>query len=156
MSIISKEVSFLWVTVNSKFFASTFYTSHFYSKEMVKDNTTLPFEVTYAEMPGKESRTMKRLAVLVKAENVSDILSSLKELNLEATIYDVKGVTKDKETVASGRGSGTVELTYNSRKVIATVVNSSDVKEVVSKMKKSLAGNKAVVMISAVDDLVLI
>ncbi|HEU5446409.1 MAG TPA: P-II family nitrogen regulator [Nitrososphaeraceae archaeon] len=123
---------------------------------MVKDNTTLPFEVTYAEMPGKESRTMKRLAVLVKAENVSDILSSLKELNLEATIYDVKGVTKDKETVASGRGSGTVELTYNSRKVIATVVNSSDVKEVVSKMKKSLAGNKAVVMISAVDDLVLI
>lgn len=123
---------------------------------MVKDNTTLPFEVTYAEMPGKESRTMKRLAVLVKAENVSDILSSLKELNLEATIYDVKGVTKDKETVASGRGSGTVELAYNSRKVIATVVNSSDVKEVVSRMKKSLAGNKAVVMISAVDDLVLI
>lgn len=123
---------------------------------MGKDNTTLPFEVTYAEMPGKESRTMKRLAILVKAENVSDILSSLKELNLEATIYDVKGVTKDKETVASGRGSGTVELTYNSRKVIATVVNSSDVKEVVSRMKKSLAGNKAVVMISSVDDLVLI
>ncbi|HEX5572952.1 MAG TPA: P-II family nitrogen regulator [Nitrososphaeraceae archaeon] len=123
---------------------------------MGKDNTTLPFEVTYAEMPGKESRTMKRLAVLVKAENVSDILTSLKELNLEATIYDVKGVTKDKETVASGRGSGTVELAYNSRKVIATVVNSSDVKEVVSRMKKSLAGNKAVVMISAVDDLVLI
>ena len=122
----------------------------------VKDNSTLPFEVTYAEMPGKESRTMKRLAILVKAENVSDILSSLKELNLEATIYDVKGVTKDKETVASGRGSGTVELTYNSRKVIATVVNSSDVKEVVSRMKKSLAGNKAVVMISSVDDLVLI
>ena len=60
---------------------------------MGKDNTTLPFEVTYAEMPGNELRTMKRLAVLVKAENVSDILSSLKELNLEATIYDVKGVT---------------------------------------------------------------
>jgi nitrogen regulatory protein PII len=137
-------------------FTSTFYTSIFYTKEMVKDNSTLPFEVTYAEMPGKESRTMKRLAILVKAENVSDILSSLKELNLEATIYDVKGVTKDKETVASGRGSGTVELTYNSRKVIATVVNSSDVKEVVSRMKKSLAGNKAVVMISSVDDLVLI
>jgi len=72
---------------------------------MGKDNTSLPFEVTYAEMPGKESRTMKRLAVLVKAENVSDIISSLKELNLEATIYDVKGVTKDKERVASGRGS---------------------------------------------------
>jgi len=123
---------------------------------MVKDNTTLPFEVTYAEMPGKKSKTMKRLGVLVKAENVRDIISSLKDLNLEATIYDVKGVTKDKERVASGRGSGTVELTYNSRKVVATVVNSAVVEEVVSRMKKSLGGNKAVVMISAVDDLVMI
>lgn len=156
MSIISKEVSFFSSHLISNLFTSTFYTSQCYSKEMVKDNTTLPFEVTYAQEPGKESRSMKRLAVLVKSENVSDIISSLKELNLEATIYDVKGVTKDKERVASGRGSGTIELTYNSRKVIATVVNSSDVEEVVSRMKKGLAGNKAVVMISSVDDLVLI
>jgi nitrogen regulatory protein PII len=123
---------------------------------MVKDKTNLPFEVTYAEMPGNKSKTMKRLAVLVKAENVRDIISSLKDLNLEATIYDVKGVTKDKERVASGRGSGTVELAFNSRKVIATLVNSTDVEEVVSRMKKNLGGNKAVVMISAVDDLVMI
>jgi nitrogen regulatory protein PII len=123
---------------------------------MVKDKTNLPFEVTYSEMPGKKSKTMKRIAVLVKAENVRDIISSLKDLNLEATIYDVKGVTKDKERVASGRGSGTVELAFNSRKVIATVVNSTDVEEVVSRMKKNLGGNKAVVMISAVDDLVMI
>ena len=123
---------------------------------MVKDSTTLPFEVTYTEAPGKESRTMKRLAVIVKAENVNDIVSSLRDLNLEATIYDVKGVAKDKERVASGRGSGTVELAYNSRKLIATVVNSADVEEVVSRMKKNLGGNKAVVMISSVEDLVMI
>src|SRR6476619_6751948 len=125
---------------------------------MAKDNSTLPFEVRYAEMPGKEApgkkSTMKRLAVLVKPENVGDIISSLK--GLEATIYDVKGVTKDKERVASGRGSGTIELTYNSRKVVATVVNSSDVEDVVSRMKKNLGENKAVVMISSVDDLVMI
>jgi len=124
--------------------------------EMGKDNTSLPFEVTYTETPGIKSRTMKRLAVLVKAENVRDIISSLKDLNLEATIYDVKGVTKDKERIASGRGSGTIELAYNSRKVVATVVNPSDVEEVVSRMKKSLGENKAVVMISSVDDLVMI
>lgn len=125
---------------------------------MAKDNSTLPFEVRYAEMPRKEApgkkSTMKRLAVLVKPENVGDIISSLK--GLEATIYDVKGVSKDKERVASGRGSGTVELAYNTRKVVATVVNSDDVKEVVGKMKKALDGNKAVVMISSVDDLVMI
>ena len=133
------------------YFISTIY-------KMAKDNSNLPFEVRYAEMPGKEApgkkSTMKRLAVLVKPENVGDIISSLK--GLEATIYDVKGVSKDKERVASGRGSGTVELAYNTRKVIATVVNSDDVKEVVGKMKKALDGNKAVVMISSVDDLVMI
>ena len=133
------------------YFTSTIY-------KMAKDNSNLPFEVRYAEMPGKEApgkkSTMKRLAVLVKPENVGDIISSLK--GLEATIYDVKGVSKDKERVASGRGSGTVELAYNTRKVIATVVNSDDVNEVVGKMKKALDGNKAVVMISSVDDLVMI
>src|SRR6476620_603215 len=125
---------------------------------MAKDNSTLPFEVKYTEMqskeaPGKKS-TMQRLPVLDKTESVGDIISSLK--GLEATIYDVKGVSKDKERVASGRGSGTVELAYNTRKVVATVVNSDDVNEVVGKMKKALDGNKAVVMISPVDDLVMI
>jgi hypothetical protein len=66
------------------------------------------------------------------------------------------GVTKDKGRVASGRGSGTVELTYNSRKVVATVENCSDVEEVVGRMKKRLGENKAVVMISLVDNLVMI
>jgi len=44
---------------------------------MPSNATTLPFEVSYGEMPAKKSRTMKRLAVLVKPENVNDILSSL-------------------------------------------------------------------------------
>lgn len=123
---------------------------------MTSNTTTLPFEVSYGEMPAKKSRTMKRLAVLVKPENVNDILSSLKDLKLEATIYDVKGVTKDKERVASGRGSGTVELAYNARKIVATVVNSDHVDEVVKRMKNALGGNKAVVMISPVDDLIMI
>jgi nitrogen regulatory protein PII len=123
---------------------------------MHSNATTLPIEVSYGEMPAKKSRTMKRLAALVKPENVNDILSSLKDLKLEATIYDVKGVTKDKERVASGRGSGTVELAYNTRKVVATVVNSDHVDEVVKRMKNALGGNKAVVMISPVDDLIMI
>jgi nitrogen regulatory protein PII len=123
---------------------------------MVSQSSTLPFEVSYGEIPAKKSRTLKRLAVLVKPENVGDIISCLKELSLEATIYDVKGVSKDKERVASGRGSGTVELAYNTRKIVATVVNPDHVEQVVSKMKKALAGNKAVVMVSAVDDLIML
>jgi nitrogen regulatory protein PII len=123
-----------------------------------KEKLTLPFEVTYSEKPSKESKSMKRLAVIVKPENVDEIISSLKAMGLESTIYDVKrSAGKDsKERVASGRGSGTVELAYVTRKIVATVVNAEDVEEVTRRMKKALAGDKAVVMISAVDDLVML
>jgi nitrogen regulatory protein PII len=77
-------------------------------------------------------------------------------MGLEATIYDVKGATKEKERIASGRGSGTFELAYTTRKVVATVVNSDSVDQVVERMKRAMAGEKAVVMISPVDDLVMI
>jgi nitrogen regulatory protein PII len=123
---------------------------------MVGDKMTLPFEVTYSEKPSRESKGMKRLAVIVKPENLDSMISSLREMGLEATIYDVKGAWKEKQRVASGRGSGTLELAYTSRKVVATVVKSSDVNDVVERMKKGLAGEKAVVMISQVDDLVMI
>ena len=123
---------------------------------MARDKLTLPFEVSYSQIPSKKSKNMKRLAVIVKPENLDEIISSLNEMGLEATIYDVKGAGKDKERVASGRGSGTFELAYTTRKVVATVVNSDDVNEVAERMKRALAGDKAVVMISPVDDLVML
>jgi nitrogen regulatory protein PII len=123
---------------------------------MVGEKMTLPFEVSYSEKPSKQSKGMKRLAVIVKPENVDGMISSLREMGLEATIYDVKGAGKDKQRVASGRGSDTFELAYTSRKVVATVVKSDDVDAVVERMKSALAGEKAVVMISQVDDLVII
>ena len=124
---------------------------------MGRDRTSLPFEVEYSEKPSKKSKSMKRLAVIVKPENVDSITSSLKEMGLEATIYDVKRSAKEGgERVASGRGSGTIELAYTTRKVVATVVNSDDAEQVIGKMKKALSGDKAVVMVSSVDDLVRI
>lgn len=122
---------------------------------MVREKTTLPFEVTYSEKPGKKSKAMKRLAVLLKPENLDEIIAVLKGLSLEATIYDVRGAGKDKERVTSSRGMGTMELAYTTRKVVATVVNSDDVDDVVGKMKKALGGESgAVVVITPVDDLV--
>jgi nitrogen regulatory protein PII len=113
--------------------------------------------VDYSEKPSKKSKNMKRLAVIVKPESLDQMISSLKEMGLDATIYDVKRATKEKkERVASGRGSGTFELAYTTRKIVATVVNSDNVDEVVQRMKKSLGGDKAVVMISQVDDLVML
>ena len=76
---------------------------------MARDKMMLPFEVTYSEKPSKKSKSMKRLAVIVKPENVDTITESLREMGLESTIYDVKRAGKEsKERVASGRGSGTI------------------------------------------------
>jgi nitrogen regulatory protein PII len=125
---------------------------------MSSEKMTLPFEVSYSERPSKKSKNMKRLAIIVKPETLDGMISSLKEMGLDSTIYDVKRATKEekRERVASGRGSGTLELAYTTRKILATVVNSDDVDEVVGRMKKALGGDKAVVMIQPVDDLVML
>src|SRR5918911_1387677 len=122
---------------------------------MSREKMTLPFEVTYSEKPGRKSKNMKRLAVIIRPESLDEMISSLKEMGLDATIYDVKRATKEKkERVASARGSGTFELAYTTRKIVATVVNSDNVDEVAERMKKALSGDKAVLMIQPVDDLV--
>ena len=116
---------------------------------------SLPFEVTYSEKPGKKSRSMKRLAVILKPENVDGIIASLKSSGLDATIYDVKGAGKEKERVSTSRGMGTMELAYTTRKLVATVVNSDDVEDVVKRMKQALGGESgAVVVVTPVDDLI--
>ena len=125
---------------------------------MSREKMNLPFEVSYSERPSKKSKNMKRLAIIVKPENLEAMTASLKDMGLDATIYDVKRATKDekKQRVASGRGSGTLELAYTTRKIIATVVNSDNLDEVTQRMKKSLDGDKAVIMIQPVDDLVML
>ena len=122
---------------------------------MGKEKMTLPFEVAYSDKPAKKSRTMKRLAVIVRPEKVDGIIASLRERTLESTIYDVKGATKEKERVTSGRGMGTIDLAYTTRKVIATVVNADDVESVVEIFRNALGKDAGgVVVVSPVDDLI--
>ena len=125
---------------------------------MVKDKSNLPFEVEYSQKPSSESKTsssMKRLAVVLKPENVDSITSTLRGLGLESTIYDVKGSGKEKERVTSGRGGGTIDLQYTTRRLVATVVKSEDVEDIIDRMKKALGGGSgAVVVMQPVDDLV--
>ena len=112
---------------------------------MVRDKSNLPFEVEYSQKPSSESKTsssMKRLAVLLKPENVDSITSTLRGLGLESTIYDVKGSGKEKERVTSGRGGGTIDLQYTTRRLVATVVKSDDVEDIIVRMKKALGGGK--------------
>ena len=125
---------------------------------MVRDKSNLPFEVQYSQKQSRESKTsssMKRLAVLLKPENVNSITSTLKGLGLESTIYDVKGSGKEKERVSTGRGVSTSDVSYTTRRIVATVVKSDDVEDIIDRMKKALGGGSgAVVMMQPVDDLV--
>jgi nitrogen regulatory protein PII len=125
---------------------------------MVRDKSSLPFEVEYSQKPSSESKTsssMKRLAVILKPENVDSITSTLRGLGLESTIYDVKGSGKEKERVTSGRGGGTIDRQYTTRRLVATVVKSDDVEDIIDRMKKALGVESgAVVMMQPVDDLV--
>jgi nitrogen regulatory protein PII len=125
---------------------------------MVRNQSSLPFEVEYSQKPSSKSKTsssMKRLAVLLKPENVDSITSTLRSLGLESTIYEVKGSGKEKERVSTGRGVSTSDLSYTTRRVVATVVKSDNADDIIDRMKKALGGGSgAVVMIQAVDDLV--
>jgi hypothetical protein len=41
---------------------------------MSGEKMTLPFEVSYSERPSKKSKNMKRLAIIVKPENLEDLI----------------------------------------------------------------------------------
>ena len=73
---------------------------------MVRDKSNLPFEVTYSKSVGRSQKTssMKRLAVLLKPQNVDSITSTLRELGLESTIYDVKVQEKKRKSFIWQKG----------------------------------------------------
>ena len=97
---------------------------------------------------------MKRLAVLVKNEKTDAVISSLRELNLDAIIYEVKSAGKEREKTRSGRGTSATS-SYLPRKIIATVVDSSKVQETSDAIKKSMGGeSKGVIIVTSVDDFI--
>jgi len=97
---------------------------------------------------------MKRLAVLVKNEKADAVIVSLRELNLDAIIYDVKSAGKETEQTRSGRGTSTTS-SHLPRKIIATIVDSDKVQSTSDAIKKSIGGDsKGVIIVSSVDDFI--
>lgn len=97
----------------------------------------------------------KRIAVNIRPERLDGVIATLRSLNLEATIYDVKGAGKEKERITSGRGMGTTELGYTTRKLVATIVDVERAEDVINAIKGELAGKpgRVVFMVSPVDNL---
>ena len=94
------------------------------------------------------------MAVLVKNEKADAVIGSLRELNLDAIIYDVKSAGKETEQTRSGRGSSATS-SHLPRKIIATVVDSDKVQATSDAIKKSIAGSsKGVIVVTEVDDFI--
>jgi nitrogen regulatory protein PII len=97
---------------------------------------------------------MKRLAVLVKNEKVDAVVSSLREIDLDAVIYDVKSAGKEREKTHSGRGASATS-SYLPRKIIATVIEPDKVQDVSVAIKKAIGGeSKGVIIVTSVDDFI--
>ena len=99
--------------------------------------------------------TMKRLAVLIKIEKVDAVIASLRELNLDAIIYDVKSAGKEKEMTRARGGTSSMNLAYVPRKIVATVVESEKVQATSEAIKKSMGDkSKGVIIVTSVDDFI--
>jgi len=99
--------------------------------------------------------TMKRLAVLVKSEKVDAVIASLRELDLDAIIYDVKSAGKEKEKTRARGGTSSMNFAYVPRKIIATVVESDKIQKVSTAIKTAIGNDsKGVIIVSSVDDFI--
>ena len=105
---------------------------------------------------GANKSSMKRIALLVKPEKADTVIAAIRGLKLEAIIYEVKSVGKEKETVSSGRGMGTVELAYVNRRLIVSIVDSELVGNVVDAIRTALGGKGSggILTVSPIDGMV--
>ena len=123
---------------------------------MAKDKTTLPFEVIKDESKeGKVQAGIKRIEVFLGSGKADAVLSAIRNMNLEATLYDSKGFGKEKEKVRVGRGMSEAELSYSTRQTIVTIVDSDKLEEIINTIKKSAgSGGVGIIAISPMDALI--
>lgn len=128
---------------------------------MVKDKSRLPFEVTKDE--GKQLKQerqrkedgKKRIEVLVNPEKAVAVLSALRKMNLEATLYDSKGYGKERQMISGGgRGTTSIELP-STRHTVMTIIDSERLKEVIGAIKTTTTKSRpgGIIVVSSIEDL---
>jgi len=124
---------------------------------MVRDKSRLPFEVTRdrVEKPEPEGGK-KRVEVFVNPEKAVLVLSAIKKMHLEATLYDSRGYGKERQVITGGgRGTGKIELP-STRHTVMTIVDSHRLKDVISAIKATSSKDRpgGVIAVSPIEDLV--
>jgi nitrogen regulatory protein PII len=102
----------------------------------------------------------KRIEAFIISEKIDLVLSSLESLNLQATFYESKGMGKgEKETVRSGRGTGTIKMPYSTRRTVVSIVDENKVQETILAIKESATTGKAnagIIIVSPVEEIISI
>jgi nitrogen regulatory protein P-II 1 len=108
----------------------------------------------------KRNMVKKRIEAFIISEKIDPVLSSLESLNLQATFYESRGMGKgEKETVRSGRGTGTIKMPYSNRRTVVTIVDESKVQETIVAIRESATTGKAnagIIVISPVEEIISI
>ena len=97
----------------------------------------------------------KRVEVFVNPEKAALVLSAIKKLNLEATLYDSRGYGKERQIITGGvRGASKVELP-STRHTVMTIVDSHRLKDVIAAIKATSKEKPGgVIAVSHIEDLV--
>ena len=108
----------------------------------------------------KKNMGKKRVEAFIISEKIDSVLSSLESLNLQATFYESKGMGKgEKETVRSGRGTGTIKMPYSTRRTVVTIVDENKVQEAILAIRESATTGKAnagIIVVSPVEEIISI
>jgi nitrogen regulatory protein PII len=127
---------------------------------MARDKARLPFEVMREE--GKEAQKRqpeggkKRVEVFVSPEKAALVLSAIKKMNLEATLYDSRGYGKERQMITGGgRGTGKIELP-STRHTVMTIIDSHRLKDLIDAIKATTSKDRpgGVIAVSHIEDLV--
>jgi nitrogen regulatory protein PII len=125
---------------------------------MTRDKSRLPFEVTRDQEKEIQKRegVKKRVEVFVNPEKAVLVLSAIKKLNLEATLYDSRGYGKERQMITGGgRGTGKIELP-STRHTVMTIIDSHRLKDVITAIKATTSKERpgGVIAVSPIEDLV--
>jgi nitrogen regulatory protein PII len=108
----------------------------------------------------KKDVRKKRVEAFIISDKIDSVLSALESLNLQATFYESRGMGKgEKETVRSGRGTGTIRMPYSTRRNVVTIVDENKVQDIVVAIRESASTGKAnagIIVISPVEDIISI
>ena len=119
----------------------------------------LPFEIVKTE-PDSEKKVkagLKRLEIFATQGQTDEIVSELRKIECEATVYDARGYGKDQQMIKAGKSGGQTVLTYTTRRTIVTILNSDKLEQVMNILSHMNDGHEkkvGVIAIQSVDALV--